>query len=205
MRFPGFENIFSLHEPFATRPFRGSLREAARGLDYHALASGRLVPSEPVRIVPYGGREVTDFIWTDAVVIRLVSRRVLDLLRASGIDGWSTFPVQVHGRDGQTIDGFKGLAVTGRCGKFDPAMSMPFLRRMPGGVFPHFRGRFFKPESWDGSNIFSPEATSHLFVTRAVHDLLRHGRARNVRYQPITEMEFGTVEKSQMEERLAED
>jgi len=204
MPFPGFENIFCLGEPFANRPFRGSLRESDRGLDHDAIASGRVVPSQPIRIVPYGGRELTDFIWTDYVGIRLVSRRLVSLLRDSGIAGWSTFPVEVYGREGEVMSGFDGFAVTGRCGKFDPAKSLPFLKRMPGGVFPHFKGRFFRPDSWDGSDVFSPEGTTFLFVTRAVYDVLRRGGARNVEYRPITEMEFGDFEKSLMEKRLRE-
>ena len=203
MAFPGFQNIFALGEPFATRPFRGSLREAAPALDHYALASGQVVPCEPVRIVPYGGRELTDFIWTDAAVIRLVSQRLLELLRASGIGGWSTFPVEVSGWRGETISGFEGLSVTGRCGKINPAMSTPIQKRLPGGSFPYFRGYFFKPETWDGSDVFAPEGTSDIFVTRAVYDSLRDAHARNVAYRPLMEIEFGEYEKALMEGKLA--
>jgi hypothetical protein len=201
--FPGFQNIFSLGEPFATRPFRGSLREAAPGLNHYALASGQVVPCEPIRIVAYGGRELTDFIWTDAAVVRLVSQRLLELLRASGIVGWSTFPVEVYGRRGEAISGFEGLSVTGRCGKINAAMSTPIQKRMPGGFFPYFKGYFFKPETWDGSDVFAPDGTSHIFVTRAVHDCLRDGHARNVAYQPLTEIEFGEYEKALIDEKQA--
>lgn len=204
MSFPGFENIFSLGEPFATRPFRGSLREATPGLDYFSLASGRVVPPRPVRIVPYGGRHPGDFIWTDAVVIRLASRRVLALLRESQITGWSVFPVEVFGRDGELISEFDGFSVTGRCGLIDPAQSTPILKKMPGGVFPYSRGYYFKPDSWDGSHIFSPEGTAFIFVTKVVRDLLRRSNAKNVECRPITEMEFGEVEKAVMQRRLAE-
>ena len=204
MEFPGFANIFSLAEPFATRPFRGSLREQGQGLDYYALASGQVVPRQPVRIVPYGGRQLTDVIWTDAAIIRLMSLRVLDLLHAAGIVGWSTFPVEVYGRDGGIISGFAGVAVVGRCGQVDPAMSTPIQKRMPGGVFPYFRGCLFKPETWDGSDVFTPRGTAHIFVTRAVCELLRRSHARNVGYQPITEIEFGEYEKALMEEKLAQ-
>src|ERR1043166_1022728 len=139
MQFPGFENIFSLGEPFATRPFRGSLREDTPRLDHYSLASGRLVPSRPVRIVPYGGRQLGDFIWTDAAVIRLVSHRVLRVFRDSHITGWSTFPVEVYDRDTVRIEGFEGFSVTGRCGRIDPALSTPVQKQMPGGIFPYFK------------------------------------------------------------------
>jgi hypothetical protein len=202
MEFPGFQNIFSIGEPFATRPFRGSLREEKRGLDYYALASGRLVPARPIRIVPYGGQEAGDFIWTDAAVVRLVSQRVLGLFRDAQLAGWSTFPVEVYDRERRAIGGFSGFSVVGRYGMIDPALSTPIQKQMPGGVFPYFVGYLFDPTSWDGSHIFSPEGTAHMFITRSVYDLLRGAKAKNVEYRPITEMDFGEYEKSLMEAKL---
>lgn len=205
MQFPGFESIFSLSEPFATRPFRGSLREAAEGLDMHGVASGRVVPTRPVRIVPYGGNRPGDFIWTDHTAVRLVSQRVLDLLRETQVSGWSMFPVEVHDRNGQPLDRFEGLCVTGRCGKLDPGLSTPIQKEMPGGVFPYSRGYFFDPVSWDGSHVFCPEGTHFIWVTDVVRDLLHRCEAKNVTCQPITEIEFGRMEKRLMEERLRQE
>jgi len=199
MQFPGFDNIYSLGEPFATRPFRGSLREATPNLDFYAVASGRTVPHEAVRVVPYGGRDLTDFIWTDAAVLRLVSHRVLALLRESRISGWSTFPVEVSDRNGEPIGGFEGFSVIGRCGQLNPAMSIPTQKEFPGGIFPYFRGYYFKPESWDGSHVFSPEGRVDIFVTGVVRDLLRQSKTKNVEYRAITGIEFGEYEKTLME------
>lgn len=205
MDFPGFENIFSLSEPFATRPYRGSLHNHEFSTsDFFALAWGALMPSRPVRIVPYGGRVPSDFIWTGAVVIRLISNRVCTLLRSSGFPGWSTYPVSVYDRENRVIEGYEGLAVTGRCGKIDPALSTPFPKKMPGGVFPYFKGYLFDPTSWDGSHFFSPEGTGPIFVTQPVHDVMRSEKVKNVAYQPITEMDYGEYEKTLFEKRLAQ-
>jgi hypothetical protein len=160
------------------------------------------VPPQPIRIVPYGGREPQDFVWTDAAIIRLVSQRVIDLLRQNQIAGWSTYPVQVYDRSKNLIGGFSGLSVIGRCGKIDPSLSTPFQKQMPGGVFPHFKGCLFDAVSWDGSDIFSPEGTAHIFTTRKVHELLEGSKVKNVRYRPITELDFGEYEKSLFEEKL---
>jgi hypothetical protein len=202
MQFSGFQNVFSLGEPFANRPYRGSLREEERGLDYDAIASGRLFPARPIRIVPYGGREAGDFIWTDAAVVRLVSQRVLSLFRDAKVTGWSTFPVEVYDRERRTIGGFSGFSVVGHCGMIDPALSSPIQKQMPGGVFPYFVGYLFDPATWDGSHIFSPEGTAHIFITRSVYDLLRRAKAKNVKYRPIAEMDFSEHEKSLMEAKL---
>lgn len=205
MQFPGFGNVFSLDEPFAKRPFRGSLREQMPTPDYYALASGSLVPTQPLRIVPYGGREPSDFIWTDAAIIRLVRRRLLELLRESNISGWSTFPVQIYNQANSLIDGYQGFSVIGRCGRIDPRLSKSFQKTMPGGTFPYFKGCFFDPDTWDGSQIFCPEGTAHIFVVRSVYEALRAANARNVAYRPISEMDFGEYEKSLFEAALRKD
>ena len=87
MKFPGLENVFWLSEPFATRPFRGSLREDSSGLDRVEIARGQLVPPQPLRIVPYGGRVPGDFIWTDAGCIILVHERIIDLFSERQFSG----------------------------------------------------------------------------------------------------------------------
>ena len=202
MIFPGYENIFSLSEPFATRPYRGSLSEERPRPDYLALTSGTFVPAQPIRIVPYGGREPQDFVWTDAAIIRLVSQRVIDLLRQNQIAGWSTYPVQLYDRSKNLIEGFAGFSVIGRSGKIDPSLSTPFQKQFPGGIFPHFKGCLFEPASWDGSDVFSPEGTAHIFTTRKVLELFEGSKVKNVRYRPITELDFGEYEKSLLEEKL---
>jgi hypothetical protein len=41
------------------------------------------------------------------------------------------------------------------------------------------RGRYFDPETWDGSDIFSPEGTAHLIVTESAKLALEEARATN--------------------------
>jgi hypothetical protein len=110
----------------------------------------------------------------------------------------------VYDRGRNRIGGLEGLAVTGRCGKIDPAMSTRMQKIWPGGVFPSFKGYFFKPESWDGSDMFCPERTAHVFVTSPVRELLRRSKVTNVAFRPIIDIEFGEVSKSLLERRLAE-
>jgi hypothetical protein len=201
MQFPGFENIFSLGEPWATRPYRGSLRESSEKLDSHALKRGEITPSKPIAIVPYGGREPGDFIWTDALTF-LVSERVLSLFRQRRVSGWSTYPVQVYDRERQLIPGFSGFAITGRCGKIDPALSTPIQKQMPARIVQRYKGYLFDSATWDGSDIFAPDTTAFAFVTKAVCDLLRSVKAKNVQFRPITEMDYSELEKTMFEKRL---
>jgi hypothetical protein len=56
-------------------------------------------------------------------------------------------------------------------------------------VLPHRIGLRFAPETWDDSDVFSPEGTAWVLVTEAVRDALMKAKVRNMSLTRITEIE----------------
>src|SRR5690606_13958786 len=82
--------------------------------------------------------------------------------------GWTTWPAEVYGRRGERLEGYGGLARTGRGGPLDRSLGQRLWRepRAPGGPrFEVLRGYFFDPTPWDGSDKFMPQRpTMHVLT-----------------------------------------
>lgn len=127
-----------------------------------------------------------DVIWTTYAAPLIVHDRVLEILRTLGATGWTTFPVEVLNKVGEPVAPYHGLGISGRCGVVDLTRSPIELREYPGGWVPHFKGHYFIPDTWDGSDLFmeAPDATdrrtTHRFVTRRVKEALDRAKVRNL-------------------------
>ena len=56
-----------------------------------------------------------------------------------------------------------------------------------GEAMPHRIGLRFSPETWDGSDVFSPEGTTFVFINGSVRNTLVKTRIGNIRLQRLTE------------------
>jgi hypothetical protein len=112
----------------------------------------------PLTLVPASGRKPLDYVGATFATIRLVSQRLLDLLNREGFTGWSSYPVRLYGKDDEPPPGYAGLAIRGRSGPIDVSRSVAGEKVGPGGSVPIWRGLYFDPATWDGSDIFAPEA-----------------------------------------------
>lgn len=104
-----------------------------------------------------GARQPVDVIWTGIAAPVLISDRVVNLLSRARAGGWNTYEVALHGKGGEAIGGYHGyhgLSVHGRCGEIDNSRSVEVPKVYPAGVFPVWRGLYFDPETWDGSELF---------------------------------------------------
>jgi hypothetical protein len=98
--------------------------------------------------------------------------------------------LQARNKQGQTVPGYGGLAVTGRCGNLDDSMSVQVPRIYPGGIFPVLKGLLFDPASWDGSDFFMPaQRFSFVFVVEAVKKAFERAKIRNVKFTPLDQFE----------------
>jgi hypothetical protein len=191
MAFPGFENFFELHDPVANRPFRGAF--GAHGLAV-ALSRAETPVTQPVHIGwAMGSAAPSPVIWTTSAGPLILHESVLDLLAHERVSGWSTYPVEVYAKSGEPVPGFAGLAITGRCGPVDLSRSAIELREYPGGWVPHFRGHYFVPDTWDGTDLFM-EAPDQLgktstsrFLSPRGYSILKRARVRNLRFVRLTE------------------
>jgi hypothetical protein len=141
-----------------------------------------------------GDPQPCDAIWTTLAVPLLVSSRVTEVLEARGFKGWTVFPIELAGSKGQRIAGFHGLSIPGRCGAIENERSIRVAKRYPAGVFPVWKGLYFDPETWDGSDIFMPQGNvGWVFVVKEVRDALDSAKVGNIAWTPVEEVERPTL------------
>jgi hypothetical protein len=159
--------------------------------DPYALTRAEVPVRDPIGFHQVEGTRFYDFVGTTWAVIDLVSNRVLDVLSESGARGWTTYPVEVRDRRGGLVPGLHGLAVTGRCGPIEDHLSPIEVLPPPvpeGAAMPHWMGLRFRPETWDESDVFTPEASAFVFMTKPVRDALVRAKAKNLTLDPLSEV-----------------
>lgn len=180
----------------ANRPYRGEYRAPDNGA---GVSRGE---TEDLATVPIhwamGGGVPSDVIWTTSAHPLIVHGRVIDLFRANGFTGWSTYAVEVYAKDERVIPDYYGLTITGRCARQDLSRSSILLVQMPGGWVPRFHGHYFDPASWDGSDLFM-EAPDQLgkvsmwrCVTERVWRVLRQAKVGNLLFQRLPDVSVST-------------
>jgi hypothetical protein len=121
----------------------------------------------------------------------LISDKFLDVLR--GFTGWQTYAVRIVGRGGDEVPGYHGLSVTGRCGRIEWEKSERMILPPPvpeGRTMAGWRGMYFSPSSWDGSDVFVPDDEStYVIVTDEVRAAAERARLTNVIFTRLTEFE----------------
>ena len=189
------DGFYRLSDPVSDPPFRGSF--GPRECWKFGRAEAR--PDLPVRLEwAMGGATPSDVVWTTSADLPVFSRRVIQLLESGGFTGWDTYPVDLVDKAGDWVPGYAGLMVTGRCDPADLSRSEVVVRQFPGGWFPNFRGHFFPPESWDGSDLFVERedgrgsGSGALHATARLIRALRRHRIKNLRIQHTSEVEVGT-------------
>jgi hypothetical protein len=156
-----------------------------------ALHQGRLRPESPIEFVQHEGREPMDLLGT-TIGLTLISDAFHDVLSDASFSGWTTFPVRVVLDDGSELRGYHGLAITGRCGQIDDSLCEEVVLPppVPGGRARRgIRGLCFRPESWDGSDLFAPPDSSYLWVGDTVRVAVERAGMTNVRFQRLSEIE----------------
>jgi Immunity protein family (Imm11) len=176
-------------------PTNRALRVRSRRLLQNDLAIARAehVPGEPIDFVRAEGHKPYDVIGTSYATLLLVSSRFRGVLRSHGFTGWTTFPVRIFLDDGDELDGYSGIAITGRCGPIDDNQSEKVTLPLP---LPHGRARLglrglcFPPDTWDGSDLFTSEAGgAWIFVVERVKDALERAQLRNFEFERLSEIE----------------
>ena len=185
-KFPGFENVYDLGDPLG-REFRGKISLSVP--DARAATRADLRPGRVQVHWAMGRRTPGDLIRTTSGAPLLVSDRVVELLKAGGYSGWSTYPVEVFGKDRLRIPGYHGLAVHGRCGAIEDDRSVKVDRQFPAGVFPMWKGLYFAPATWDGSDVFMPRGSDWIFVVAPVKQSLESAKVSNLECQRLVDVE----------------
>jgi len=188
--FPGFDRVFLWGTPGNSTAFRVNLnvdtRNEAFGLTRAELCPPRSISAEWAM----GRAKPVEVIRTTFAAPIIIADSVVQLLRMQGFTGWSLYEVAVCGKQGQTIPGYHGFSVKGRCGNIDWAKGVEVPRIRPAGIFPVWKGLLFDPESWDGSDFFMPaERVGYVFVVEEVKNAFQRAKIRNVDFTPLDQFE----------------
>ena len=183
-----------LGEPGNSRAFRVDLELSTE--QAFALTREELRSEKPV-IARWsmGARQPVDVIWTGIAAPVLISDRVVTLLSRARARGWNAYEVALHGKGGEAIGGYHGLSVHGRCGEIDNSRSVEVPKVYPAGVFPVWRGLYFDPRTWDGSDVFmSLGGEGWIFVVEGVKQALEKAKVKNVVFKPLDAIERSAVQ-----------
>jgi len=186
--FPGFDRVFYLGRAESRKAFKGKMAVETDGI---GLIRAEERPIQPVTVEwAMGSAEPESVIWTTHAAPIIIADSVVQLLRTHGFTGWSLFPASVRDKQEQPVPAYSGLAVTGRCGNLDPSLSVEVPRIYPGGIFPVWKGLFFDPLSWDGSDFFMPaQRFGFVFVVEEVKKAFEQAKIRNVKFTPLDQFE----------------
>lgn len=186
--FPGFDKIFYLREAGSRKAFRGKMAVEA---DTLGLIRAEVHPAQPITVDwAMGSPDPGSVIWTTHATPLIVADSVVQVLRTHGFTGWSLYPVAVSDKQKQPVSAYSGLSVTGRCGNLEHSMSVEVPRIFPTGIFPVWKGLFFEPTSWDGSDFFMPtQRFGFVFVVDAVKKAFERAKIRNVNFTPLDQFE----------------
>jgi hypothetical protein len=159
--------------------------------DAFGLTRAEQHPAQAVNVSWAMGRaSPSEVIWTTMGTMVIIADSVVQLLRSHGFTGWSLYDVSVRDKQGQLIPGYRGLAVTGRCANIDNSQSIEVPRIFPTGISPTWKGLFFDPASWDGSDLFMPTpSTGWKFVVEDVKKAFEQAKIRNVMFTPLEQIE----------------
>ncbi|MHB1295628.1 MAG: hypothetical protein ACYC4R_11615 [Anaerolineae bacterium] len=193
-----YQKLYSFTDPFARRPMRlEPFDDEGLGKGYAwPLSDGTLHLAQPLKLRGYMGGQAADVLWTGLVVLFCVSSRVVDLLRAEGITGWDTFPVEVYDRRGEFLPGYHGFAITGPTCRRDKSRSTIVVKPPPvpgGNAWTAYHGLYFHEADWDGSDFFRVDKSGGEVVTERVYRLFKRHKIGNVRFVPLPKVELDTL------------
>lgn len=191
MIFPGFENIYTLEDPISNVWFRAQLEHDDAIKQAFELVRKEFKPNTPIEAGYQMGsnKKIADIIWTSSVAPLIVSERFINLLKSGSFKGWDKYKIKLLDKEKEEIHNYYGLSITGRCGSIDDSKSEKIMVNYPAGKFPNYKGLYFSPTSWDGSDLFMTEdRTGWIFVTDRVKKALEGINIQNVKITPVTKV-----------------
>lgn len=153
------------------------------------LFCGVEIPSSPIPFRWGEGSRLYDLLLS-TLPSYLASTRCFSALEEAGATGWSTYPIDLHGKNDEVIEGYRGLVVTGRCGPLQLDRSRIETRiGASGKPYKAGIGLCFDAATWDGSEVFTPQGTTFVFVTDKMRRALESAEISNVSFTRLSEFE----------------
>jgi hypothetical protein len=182
-----FSNFYVVEDPVSTKNYRGNI------INQFEKSEDLIRNEYPVRQLDIkhmeGSIEPGNLFWNSVAEPFCISQPLVEILQQNKITGWATIPATVLTKSGShTIDNYFALTVTGRADSIDYLQTDIVFKQFPGGRFPHFKGLYFVPESWDGSDIFMERpdkdlnSSAFIYVTKKFVDIFKKNKVKNISF-----------------------
>jgi hypothetical protein len=182
-----FNELCVFGEGFKRGAVRVKFEDHPAFADRFAILHADKQPAPRLRVHGTAGSRAYDVVGS-TIAMDLVSPRFLTTLRDGGITGWDSLPIDTG--TFKPIRGYELLRVLGRCGQIDNSKSERTIVPPRGGrSVPGWRGIFFDPSSWDGSDVFGPTGTGYVFLTKRAAQLIQQMKLSNVSLEPLASVE----------------
>lgn len=182
-----FSNFYVVEDPVSTKNYRGDIInqfDTSGGL----LRSDYLISHIDIKHME-GSNEPGILFWNSVTEPFCISQTLVEILQQNKITGWSTIPAKVLTKSGSnTFDIYFALTVTGRVSSIDYLQTDIVFKQFPGGQFPYFKGLYFGPENWDGSDIFmerqdiNGKSSAFIYLTKKVVDIFKKNKIKNINF-----------------------
>lgn len=159
--------------------------------EWHLILGDYSGISFPVVFKQEYGKKLQDILDTGWPSLYLISDKMKAVLEENALTGWKTFAVKVLDKQGQAIQGYHGLSITGRCGKIDYNKSEIIEKRLvpTGPLVKYYKGLHIGLDEWDGTDFFLPEKYFGIMTTQAAAEALKKNKLTNIRLENLAEIE----------------
>lgn len=189
--FIDYHQFYAMSDPLASRPLRLDPDDSVRKEMAWSFSRGQFDIDRPIRFVAAMGGQPAPLLWSRLTPLVCVHQRVVDVLTRDGFKGWSVYPVEVRDRKGEPVPDYYGFAINGRGGEVDISRSQLITKPAPteqGRPYQVYRGMYFHPERWDGSDLFFVDG--HRVVRDAVVKAFKRAKISNVQLVSLPDVEL---------------
>ena len=180
-----FSNFFVVEDPDSTKNYRGQI---VNDMDSNLkLLRAEYTPGHLTITHIAGSNEPGSLFWNRVNESFCVNQALVNMFQEKGIKGLTFTPATVLTKSGgKTLDNYFAVSVAGRINAVDYLKTDIVYKQFPGGQFPHFKGLYFDPESWDGSDIFMErpdnegKQSAFIYVTKKFVDAVIKCKVKNI-------------------------
>jgi hypothetical protein len=165
------ENIYYVE---IQRKRNEALIESFVDYDYIELFKGGFTPKETFLMEITEGKTLYDMVGFQDTSNFAISEKFLNLLKKNQISGWKAYEIEIKNSNQK----YYGIQIIGRCGKLiTPSERGPYV------------GLKFDFNSWDKSDLFSPDGTTVCLCNQKVCDIIKRNGITNIMFSDITTFE----------------
>lgn len=160
--------------------------------EWHLILGDYLGVHFPILFQHKHGSRLQDVLDTGWPSLFLISDKMKMVLEENALTGWKVFAVKVLDKQGEEIQDYHGLSITGRWGKIDYTKSHVIEKRLvkSGPLTKYYKGLYLELGKWEVEDFFIPEDYFGIIVTKRVVDVLKKNNITNVKFERLTDMEI---------------